>query len=260
MFKNTTKEKLKNGQAVWGAMVYDYSISALEIFGHLGFDWLLLDNEHGHITTQVFPQCVQSCESSNITPIVRPIGNTPEIIRPFLDLGAHGIQAPQVQTAEEAKIIVDSVKYPPVGKRGYFVANRNNKFGLGMSAPDYLNHGNQETLVCIMVETPQGIENAEEIAKVDGVDVVFVGHGDLSTAMGYPGQMTHPKVVEAGKKALGKVLDVGKWAGCSCPEDQTTMWLEFGVRYFHSSVNRLLISGAKQYLDKVHEESNRLGL
>ena len=118
MFKNTTKEKLKNGQAVWGAMVYDYSISALEIFGHLGFDWLLLDNEHGHITTQVFPQCVQSCELSNITPIVRPIGNTPEIIRPFLDLGAHGIQAPQVQTAEEAKIIVDSVKYPPMGKRG----------------------------------------------------------------------------------------------------------------------------------------------
>ena len=111
-----------------------------------------------------------------------------------------------------------------------------------------------------MVETPQGIENAEKIAKVEGVDVVFVGHGDLSTSMGFPGQMTHPEVVEAGKRALGKVLDAGKWAGCSCPEDQTTMWLEFGVRYFHSSVNRLLISGAKQYLDKVHDESDRLGL
>ena len=149
---------------------------------------------------------------------------------------------------EAAKIVVDAVKYPPLGSRGFFSANRNNLYGTGMPAAEYLEHANQETLVVIMVETPTGIQNAEAIARVEGVDVVFVGAGDLSVLMGHPGEMTHPDVVKAIESAIEGVHRAGKVPGCSCPDDQVPFWLDRGVRFFHSGGWRLLMRSSQEWL------------
>lgn len=260
MFKNELKEKLKAGKAVFGIMANDYSPPILEVLGYSGFDWVLLDNEHGTITPDNLPHAVRACEASGLTPIVRPIGNRMELITPMMDQGAYGVQAPHVNTPEEAREVVEAVKYPPLGKRGFFGANRNNRFGMGLPAGDYLAHANAQTLVVVMAEEVEGIRNAGKIAAVEGVDVVFVGAGDLSVSMGYPGQMTHPSVVAAVEGAVKEVLSAGKFAGCSCPDDQVPFWLERGVRFFHSGVWRLLAGASKEYLARRREEAAKIGV
>ncbi|MEE8442169.1 MAG: aldolase/citrate lyase family protein [Dehalococcoidia bacterium] len=259
MFKNPLKEKLAAGKAVWGVVAADPSPPVLEVLGYVGFDWVLLDNEHGHITADSMPNCVRACEATGMVPIVRPIGNKPEIIRPFMDMGCYGVQVPQVDTPEEAKAAVDAVKYPPLGVRGFSSGVRNNRFGMGMPSGEYLEHANRETLVCLMVETPEGIKNAEAIARVEGVDVVFVGAGDLSVLMGVPGQNTHPDVIKAVEGAVEGILRAGKTAGCSGPDDQIPHWLEKGVRFFHSSVTRLLIGSGRDYLSMANAAEKKVG-
>ena len=259
MFKNALKEKLRAGKAVFGIMANDYSPPVLEVLGYAGFDWVLLDNEHGTVTPESLPHSVRACEASGIVPIVRPVGNRMDIITPFMDQGAYGVQVPHINTAADARAVVEAVKYPPLGKRGFFGANRNNRFGLGMPAGEYLAHANRETLVVTMVEEVEGIRNAGAIAAVDGVDVVFIGAGDLSVSMGYPGQNTHPEVVNAVEGAVRDVLAAGKIPGCSCPDDAVPHWLDRGVRFFHSGVWRLLAGASREYLARVREAAGKAG-
>lgn len=259
MFQNTLKEKLAAGKAVFGVMANDYSPPVLEILGYAGFDWVLLDNEHGTVTPESLPHSVRACEASGLVPIVRPVFGRMDIITPFMDQGAYGVQAPHINTVDDACAVVDAVKYPPLGKRGYFGSNRNNRFGMGMPAGEYLAHANRQTMVVTMSEEVEGIRNAGAIAAVEGVDVVFMGAGDLSVSMGYPGQMTHPEVVKAVQGAVKEVLAAGKTAGCSCPEDAIPFWLDQGVRFFHSSVWALLSSRSKEYLARVRAAAGKAG-
>lgn len=256
MFKNRTREKLAEGKAVWGVMTSDPSPYSVEALGYAGFDWILLDNEHGFVTVDAIEGAVRACEVTGMTPIVRPIMTRPEFIRPFMDLGAHGVQVPQVETADEAKVAVDAVKYTPLGKRGYGPS----RYNRGYTGPEWVEVSNRETLVCIMIETPLGVRNAEEIARVPGVDVVFVGQGDLSLAMGYPGGMGHPEVTKVAEEAVKAILAGGKVAGCSCPLDAISFWLERGVRYFHSSFGPVVSMGAQAYLGVGREAMTKQGI
>jgi len=256
MFKNRTKEKLLAGQPVWGVMTSDPSPYSVEALGYAGFDWILLDNEHGFVTVDAMEGAVRACEVTGMTPIVRPIMATPEFIRPFMDLGAHGVQVPQVDTPEQARVAVDAVKYTPLGKRGLGPS----RYSRGYSGADWVRVSNEETLVCIMIESPLGVANAGAIASVPGVDVVFVGQGDLSLAMGYPGQMAHPEVTRAAASAVDAILAAGKVAGCSCPIDAIGAWLERGVRYFHSSFGAVVTAGAQQYLGIAKEAMKSQGI
>src|SRR5256884_6054627 len=120
MRENTLKQQLYAGKAAFGVMCTFPSPRAVEMLGHLGFDWILLDNEHGSITVDTAEACIAAAELSGMAPIVRPVGNKPEIIAPFLDRGAWGVQVPHVNTAGEARAAVDAVKYGPEGPRGIF--------------------------------------------------------------------------------------------------------------------------------------------
>src|SRR5262249_53788236 len=138
--------------------------------------------------------CIAAAELSGIAPIVRPVGNKPEIIAPFLDRGAWGVQIPHVNTAEEARATVDAVKYGPEGHRGIFSGGRAARYGFKGSTSDYAKEANRQTLVCLMLEEMIAIENLPELVTVPGVDVYFIGSGDLSQSMGYTGQQAHPEV------------------------------------------------------------------
>jgi 4-hydroxy-2-oxoheptanedioate aldolase len=260
MRKNALKEKLYAGKAAFGVMVTFPSPQVLEMLGYLGFDWVLLDNEHGSITVDCAEECIRACEVSGVTPIVRPVGNRPDLISPFLDRGAQGVQVPHINTAEEARAVVDAVKFYPEGHRGFFFRSRPNAYGFAAPASQFTQEANRETLVCVMIEEVEGLRNLEEMLKVDGVDVYFIGSGDLSQSMGYPGQQTHPQVLRAMEEGIGKIRAAGKIAGVSCPEDFVPHFLGLGVQYFHTSVQQLLVSAGRPYLERMQEAASKAGL
>src|SRR4029079_16097425 len=137
-------------------------------------------NEHGSITVESAEACIAAAERAGIAPIVRPVANRPEIIAPFLDRGAWGVQVPHVNTAEEARAAVDAVKYAPEGHRGIFSGGRPAGYGVKGTTADYARHANRQTLVCVMIEEVEAIENLPAMVGVPGVDVFFIGSGDLS--------------------------------------------------------------------------------
>ena len=259
MRENTLKQRLQDGQAVFGVMITFPSATMVEMLGHLGFDWVLIDNEHGSITVDNSEDLVRAAEITGMAPIVRPVGNKPEIIAPFLDRGAWGVQIPHVNTAEEARAAVDAVKYPPVGHRGLFSGSRPGEYGFAGATADYVDEANRNTLVCLMLEEVEAIENLEEMVTVEGVDVFFIGSGDLSASMGYPGQQTHPEVQALMEKGITTIREAGKIAGCSCPDSYVPKFLGMGVQYFHGSVSRLLHSSSASYLQEMRNAANAAG-
>ena len=164
MRENTLKQQLYAGKAAFGVMCTFPSPPVVEMLGYLGFDWILLDNEHGSITVDTAEGCIVAAELSGMAPIVRPVGNKPEIIAPFLDRGAWGVQVPHVNTADEARAAVDAVKYGPEGHRGIFSGGRPANYGLQGTTADYAKDANRQTLVCLMIEEVEAIENLPETA------------------------------------------------------------------------------------------------
>ncbi len=259
MRENTLKQRLQDGQATFGVMITFPSATMVEMLGHLGFDWVLIDNEHGSITVDNSEDLVRAAEITGMAPIVRPVGNKPEIIAPFLDRGAWGVQIPHVNTAEEARAAVDAVKYPPVGHRGLFSGSRPGEYGFAGATADYVDEANRNTLVCLMIEEVEAVENLEEMVTVDGVDVFFIGSGDLSASMGYPGQQTHPEVQAMMEKGITTIREAGKIAGCSCPDSYVPKFLDMGVQYFHGSVSRLIHSSSASYLQEMRKAASAAG-
>jgi len=259
MRENTLKQRLYAGKAAFGVMCTFPSPPVVEMLGYLGFDWILLDNEHGSITVDTAEGCIAAAELSGMAPIVRPVGNKPEIIAPFLDRGAWGVQVPHVNTAEEARAAVDAVKYGPEGHRGIFSGGRPAGYGFKGSTGDYAREANRQTLVCLMLEEVAAIENLPELVTVPGVDVYFIGSGDLSQSMGYTGQQTHPEVQEMMERGVKVITGAGRIAGCSCPDTLIPKFLDLGVQYFHGSVARLLQHGSDAYLLTVRQAAARAG-
>ena len=248
MRENTLKQKLEAGKAVFGVMITFPSPPVVEMLGYLGFDWVLLDNEHGSITVDNVEETVRAAELTGIAPIVRPVANRPEIIAPFLDRGAWGLQVPHVNTAAEARAAVDAAKYYPEGHRGIFGRGRPADYGLSGSTAEYVRQANRNTLVCLMLEEVEAIDNLEELVTVDGVDVFFIGSGDLSQSMGYPGQQGHPEVLALMENGVKIIRGAGRVAGVSCADALVPKFLGLGVQYFHSNVNSLLQGGSTPYL------------
>src|SRR5215831_13550249 len=259
MRENTLKQRLCAGKAAFGVMCTFPSPPVVEMLGHLGFDWILLDNEHGSITVDNAEACIVAAELSGMAPIVRPVGNKPEIIAPFLDRGAWGVQVPHVNTADEARDAVDAVKYSPEGHRGIFSGGRPAGYGFRGATADYAKEANRQTLVCVMLEEVTAIENLPELVTVPGVDVYFIGSGDLSQSMGYTGQQAHPEVQQVMERGVKIITEAGRIAGCSCPDDLIPKFLGLGVQYFHGSVGRLLQHGSHAYLDKARKAAASIG-
>lgn len=258
MRANTMKQKLQAGQPVFGSMITFPSAPVVEMLGFLGYDWVLIDNEHGSITVDLAEDMIRAAEYSGTAPIVRPVGNRPELISPFLDRGAWGVQVPHVNTPDEARAAVSAVKYYPAGERGLFSRGRPADYGFSGSTPDYVADANRNTLVCLMLEEVEAIANIPELVKVPGVDVYFVGAGDLSQSMGYPGQQTHPEVQALVEKGVRQIAAAGITAGCSCPDSLVPNYLQLGVRYFHNTVNGLLQTASSDYLKTMRAAADGL--
>jgi 4-hydroxy-2-oxoheptanedioate aldolase len=256
MRTNTLKQKLRDGKPVFGVMLTFPAAPIVEMLGYMGFDWILLDNEHGSITVDTAEDVIRAAELTGIAPIVRPVVNRPEVIAPFLDRGAWGVQVPHVNTREEAEAAVAACKYFPEGQRGSFSRGRPAQYGIGGTpTKEYFTKANAETLVCLMLEEVEAIDNIAEIVTVKGVDVLFIGSGDLSQSMGYPGQQAHPEVLAVMEKGVKRIRDAGVAAGVSCPDSLVPKFLNLGVQYFHGSVSSLLTSAGDAYLKAMRKSA-----
>jgi 2-keto-3-deoxy-L-rhamnonate aldolase RhmA len=248
MRTNTLKQKLAEGKAVFGAMITFPAPQIVEMLGYMGFDWVLIDNEHGSITIDTAEDMIRAGELTGVAPIVRPVANRADVISPFLDRGAWGVQVPHVNNREEAEAAVAACKYYPDGTRGIFSGGRPAEYGIGGTTQNYVAKANANTLVCLMLEEVEAINNIADIVKVKGVDVLFIGSGDLSQSMGYPGQQTHPEVQALMEQGVKRILEAGIVAGVSCPDALVPKFLGLGVRYFHGSVGRMIHGAGEAYL------------
>lgn len=254
MFTNTLKRKLLAGERCFGVLDSTCSPEVIEMLGYLGFDFVLLDAEHGKLTLENLENLIRAAELSGTAPIVRPPVTKAEFICPVLDRGAWGVYLPHFNTAELAKASVQACKYAPLGLRGYMPIGRANRFGYDIPVPEYLKRANEETLVIGLVEDVEGLENLDEMLTVEGVDAFWIGAGDLSQSMGYPGQPDHPQMLAAMDEAVRKIVAAGKIAGWAGADHLIPRYMGLGAQLFHGVVQSLVRAGASKYLDERRAE------
>jgi 4-hydroxy-2-oxoheptanedioate aldolase len=197
---NKAKQILRAGGTIFSSSVRLPEPGLCELLGYAGFDFVLIDGEHGATDGGTIDRLVQGCFAGDTVPIVRVLRNDePESIMKALDLGAQGILIPHCRTADDARRLKQSAEYPPRGKRG-FGPGRGSKWGL-VSTPEYFRTIDDSILLIALIEDVEGVENIDEIAAV-GLDLLWVGTGDLAADLGVPGQTDHPKVMEAAATVL----------------------------------------------------------
>ena len=177
-----------------------------------GFDWLFIDAEHGSLDVDMAAQLSTAALATGVSPIVRVPGFEHWHASRILDNGAQGIVFPHVDDAAAAKRVADHCRYPPVGKRSMGGALAQLGFA-SVPVGEAARMVNEETLVVVMIESPEGVKNAEEIAAVKDVDALLIGTNDLCFEMGIPGQFNDPKVKDAYTKVIGACRKHGKFAG-----------------------------------------------
>jgi 2-keto-3-deoxy-L-rhamnonate aldolase RhmA len=203
MIPNRVKKMLHEGKVVVGGCVLAMRNPAIaRIFASAGFDFIYIEMEHGSFSMESVADIMLAARGANIVPLVGPSTIEAYMISRALDAGAMGIIAPHVETREEVELIIKATKYPPMGERGLATRGGHLDYQKGHTAQDIIQTMNQETLVVLKVESGQAIDRLEELITVPGVDAAFIGPGDLSMSLGYPGQASHPKVVEYFEKVI----------------------------------------------------------
>jgi 2-dehydro-3-deoxyglucarate aldolase/4-hydroxy-2-oxoheptanedioate aldolase len=199
-----TVQKLETGGVVVGAWLLSGSPRAADVLSRTGLDWIGIDTEHAPYSPERIETIVRTVERG-VTPLVRLPSVEAAITgraKHALDAGAQGIIVPGVETPADAERVVRAAHFPPTGERGAAGTVRANAYGENFD--DYVATANEETLVVVQLESPAGVEQAEEILATDGIDVAFVGENDLSVAFGHPGEKDHPEV----EAAVEHVLEV----------------------------------------------------
>lgn len=205
--------KIRNGEFPLMTFMALPSVRIAQIVALTGVDGIIIDCEHGHIGDDAMHNSVAAISALGVSPMIRIRGPAHDIIKRALDTGAHGIMVPQINNAEEARQIVQSSKFPPQGVRGQGSAFP--AIGHGITTPEYMKSANETLITMIQIETRAGVENVEEIAAVDGVDMLFIGPNDLAQSLlGYvPARGDEPEFLEAIDKIIAAARKHGKWAG-----------------------------------------------
>lgn len=208
---NWIRERVLKGEMVAGTWLNLGSSLTAEIAGRAGFDWAVVDVEHGAGGHDSLVHQLQALAGTPVSPLVRIAWNEAPRFKRVLDLGAVGVVVPYVCSAEEARQAVAAMRYPPQGIRG--VASLNRAAGFGYDLDEYLSAANERLLTVVQIETRGALTAAEEIAAVEGVDVLFVGPMDLSFSLGIPLQYDSPEFKAGLARVAGAARGAGKAAG-----------------------------------------------
>lgn len=243
-------ELLRSGKRLRGVFNGLASPAIVEMCAFAGFDFLVIDNEHGPASIETTEHMLRAARASGLPTLVRCLEH--DIAR-TLDIGAGGLQIPMVNTAQHAAALVQRVKYPLPGRSGGVSGQRGSAFssraaGYGAyGGPDHTRRSNEGIALVVMIETPEAVANAGDIAAVDGVDAVFIGPNDLAHAMGHENRWNEPAVQAAIAQTLKAVAAAGKCPGILAltPEDEDR-YAAWGARYFASVTTGIITKALKE--------------
>lgn len=209
----------------------------VEIFGYAGFDYVIIDAEHGPVSMETAEQMVRAADYTGISPLIRVRANDPALISRALDIGAEGVQVPQVSSRESAEAAVRAAHFNPEGERGVCRFTRAAAYS-HMDKFEYFKEANRKVVVVVQIEGEEGVRNLDEIIKVEGLDLIFVGPYDLSQSMGVPGDVNNPKVEEKMKEVVKKANEAGLVVGTFVEDVETAhKWKNLGVKSISYSVD-----------------------
>ena len=241
--ENTLKTALVAGQVQHGIWLTSGTAVLAELAGNAGFDWCLIDGEHGPNTvSEMLPQ-LQALAISGTQPVIRIASAEAWMVKQALDLGCQTVLVPMVDDAKKAQEMALAMRYPPDGNRGMgAVLARATSWG---AVTDYPHSANAQMCLLVQAESAQALENIDAIAATDGVDGVFVGPADLSADMGYPGQPDHPEVEKAIDHMIARIVAAGKIAGIiTFDESRFKEYAEKGVTFLGVGGDMAVLNGA----------------
>ncbi|WCB93337.1 4-hydroxy-2-oxo-heptane-1,7-dioate aldolase [Baekduia alba] len=231
---------MRAGEKLTGMFVHLRDPAVCESLGRLGFDTLCVEGEHTAMGPETIERLVSAVEHTPAAALVRVAGNDPSAIACALDAGAQGVVVPRVSSAAEAMAAVQAARLPPVGLRGL---GPSRAAAHGTDIPGYQRRANDELLLAIMVETRQALEELDELVAVDGVDLVFVGPGDLASSLGIEDPRS-PELRDAIVDVLARAREAGRLTGmfAATPED--------AVRWHASGVNLVFLGSDMMWLTR----------
>lgn len=245
---NRAKEKLNAGEVaiVVGGLnspddidAFGPTANANDIAG------VWLEGEHGGVDASTLGNLTRACDLWGLTPVCRINENSQGLIYRTLDCGAQGIVVPHVNTAEEARNVVDGGKFPPIGKRGAYTSRQ------GHGVANYMQIADDYSLLVILIEDIIAYQNLDEILEVDNIDVFFVAPSDFAASMGHTGDIGHPEVVETMNDAFRRIEAAGRNSGATCAEAEIPRYLDLGAKFLLTSIGPWLSQGAASFMNKV---------
>jgi len=248
------KDKILSGEAVHGCWINLASTVSAEIVGRAGFDWLLLDLEHGAGDVAMMYQQLQVLSGSLSTPIVRTDDLSRPKVQRILDAGAMGIMFPQIQQPHEADLAIRMMYYPPRGIRG--MAKMIRATGFGRAANEYAGNLEKNLVGVIQIETLEALQQIEGIAATQGVDVLFVGPSDLTLALGIYGKLDHPLYQQALRDVARAAKKHGKATGVLIQDiNEYEMYYQLGYRFLACGADSMFVArGADEMVRKMKEK------
>ena len=245
------KSRLQRGDSLLGCWSVLGSPHLCEIFGLAGFDFIILDFEHGVLTAENLERCLVACRSAGARAIVRPPSLSSETVQMALDLGADGLLFPQVQNASDVSQAFAATYFAPQGRRGYNPFTRASDFGLApiLARPD-------ELLRCVILESQSAWDDLDRLLQVEGLDMVYLGVYDMSVALGCPGEVNHVRVLSFVDQAITRIHAAGKAVGLMVHrKEDLDLYKSKGVQTLVYSLDTHLISGLARRCKEQFDES-----
>ncbi len=254
MIINPFKQALRQQKTLYGIWHGLPSTVCAELVASAGFDWILIDGEHGPFDVTGIMSHLQTIAAYDSPAIVRAVNHDAALLKRLLDIGAQSLLIPMVETQQQAEAIAQSVRYPPQGIRGMGTSTA--RAARWNQIPDYIAHANNEICTIAQIETPLALENLASIAQVDGIDALFIGPTDLSATLGYVGQPTHPEVVKQIEWAIDTINSLGKPVGILAVQlEMATHYANKGVKFIGVGVDAPLLANALKQLASTYIQS-----
>lgn len=248
-------DRVRAGETLIGTWLFLNDIGVAEVVAHAGYDFIMIDMEHSPTGFADLRNLIMAVEH-HTAPMVRLKGNSPEFISAILDMGPAGVMVPRVNTAEQARFAVDCAKYQPLGQRGV------GPFRLseyGKNFDEVYAKANEKQMLWVQIEHRDAVANIEEIVTVPGMDLFFIGRGDLSHSLGHLGDPDHPEVFASGMSTLRAICKRGLPAGSAFgPGADLKPWHDAGMRVFTVAADfRFVAVGAEHILNSARDSLKR---
>jgi len=255
MAGRSLRQRAMAGEQVLGAMVFEFhSPGIAQVLAHAGCEYVIYDMEHTGTSLETIKTQVAHCRGLAISPMVRVPRGEYHFLARALDIGCQGVMVPMVNSAEEARAIAEATHYPPMGRRGAAFGFAHDDYAPGeplakMKAADARN------VVIAQIETERGLDAVEDIAAVDGIDVLWVGHFDLTNFLGIPGQFDNPRYMDAVARVVAAGRKYGKGLGFMASDATwARQYKRLGFNMLATGPDHtMLMAGIKSVLQSVTE-------